>query len=213
MTTADSAVCIFYWQILIFLMVVVLFHFGLCAQRKVDVKYFFIWDWKSNFRKKIGAGHSSIFFQDVLLHQKKVICIFFCLEKNGQIQIQKSLKRIGVLCVVVIYLCNTFFFFIPFAILALLSRSLPVVTLTRGHLAGPTPPFPLRDMPSLLSREEFSIFFLSLSTRVELYLLTLLGALCSWSLFFFCVFANKVKSHDGGNRTQGQTLVVFEGDH
>ena len=30
----------------------------------------------------------------------------------------------------------------------------------------------------------------------------------------FCIFANTVKPHhDGGNRTLGRTLVVFEGDH
>ena len=48
---------------------------------------------------------------------------------------------------------------IPFIILALLSRSLPVVTQIRGRIVGPPPPSPLRFVPSFLSREEFSIFF------------------------------------------------------
>ena len=48
---------------------------------------------------------------------------------------------------------------IPFSILALLSRSLLVVTQIRGHLASPPPPSPLRCAPSCLSWEYFSIFF------------------------------------------------------
>ena len=60
--------------------------------------------------------------------------------------------------VVIIYLCNIFFFFIPL-ILVPLSRSLPVVTQIRGHIAGLPPPSPLRHVPSYLSREEVSIFF------------------------------------------------------
>ena len=47
--------------------------------------------------------------------------------------------------------------------------------------------------------------FLPSSTRVELYLPTLLGALTVDPFFF--MFANKVKSHRGGYRTQGQTNV------
>ena len=50
-------------------------------------------------------------------------------------------------------------FFITSIILALLSRSLPVVTQIRGDIAGPPPPSPLRYVPSFLSREELSIFF------------------------------------------------------
>ena len=52
-----------------------------------------------------------------------------------------------------------FVFFIPFVILAPLSRSLSVVTQIRGHIAGPPPPSPLRHVPLFLSREEASIFF------------------------------------------------------
>ena len=41
----------------------------------------------------------------------------------------------------------------PFIILALLSPSLPVVTQTRGDIAGPPLPSPLRYVPSFSSRE------------------------------------------------------------
>ena len=50
-------------------------------------------------------------------------------------------------------LCGSFFFSVPFIILTLLSRSLPVVTQIRGHIAGPPPSSPLRYMPSFSSRE------------------------------------------------------------
>ena len=56
--------------------------------------------------------------------------------------------------------CDTWYmFFSPSCFLALLSRSLPVVAQTRGRIAGPPPPSPLRYVPSLLSREESSVFF------------------------------------------------------
>ena len=65
------------------------------------------------------------------------------------------------------YLCNIIFFLIPlFIILAPLSRSLPVVTQIRGHIAGPPPPFPLWHVPSFLSREEVSISLLVDSRRI-----------------------------------------------
>ena len=51
-----------------------------------------------------------------------------------------------------------FFSFILFAILALLSRSLPVVTQIRSHIAGAPPSSPLA-RAFILSREEFSILF------------------------------------------------------
>ena len=76
-----------------------------------------------------------------------------------------------------------FYFSISFIILALLSRSLPVVAQIRGHITGPPPPSPPRCLPSFLSREQ-SIFFHPSSTRVELFLPTLLSALSSF--FFFC---------------------------
>ena len=46
-----------------------------------------------------------------------------------------------------------FFSFIPLIILVLLSRSLPVATQIRGHIAGPPPPSQLRYVPSFLARE------------------------------------------------------------
>ena len=51
------------------------------------------------------------------------------------------------------------FFFIPFIIPALPSRSLPVITQIRGHIAGPSPSSPLRYVPSSLSRKDPTIFF------------------------------------------------------
>ena len=39
------------------------------------------------------------------------------------------------------------------------SLSFPLVTQIRGHIAGSSPPFPLRYVPSFLSREDFSLFF------------------------------------------------------
>ena len=62
------------------------------------------------------------------------------------------------------------FFAIPFIVLALLSRSLPVETQIRGHYSGrallPPPHYGTCFHFYQLSREEFSIF-LHFSTRVE----------------------------------------------
>ena len=61
-------------------------------------------------------------------------------------------------CVLVLV---SFFFPIPFIVFALLSLPPLVVTQIRGHIAGSSPPSPLRwYVPSFLSREEdFSTFF------------------------------------------------------
>ena len=123
---------------------------------------------------------------------------------------KKKRKRIGVLCVVVIIytFCNILFSsYHLFTTLAPLSRSLPVATQIRGHIAGAPPPSPLWHVPSFLSREEVIIFFLPSSTRVELYLPTLLGALSSVDPHFSFNFANKIKYRHGVNRTQGQANV------
>ena len=60
------------------------------------------------------------------------------------------------------------------------------------------------------SREELSIFFPRRLAWNCAYP-------CCWALSavdpLFCIFANKVKSHHGGNRTQGPTPGVFEGTH
>ena len=104
------------------------------------------------------------------------------------------------------------FFFIPFVVLALLSRSLTVIIPIRGHIAGPPPASPLRYVPSFLSREEISIFF---PRR--------LASNCAYPrqqlIFVFAFPQINTKSHHGGNRTQETTLryevllVAFEGSH
>ena len=55
--------------------------------------------------------------------------------------------------------------------------------------------------------------FHSWSTRVELCLRTLLGALSSWSLFLFFQISINSKFHHGGIRTPGPTLVAFDCNH
>ena len=137
--------------------------------------------------------------------RNKQSVIIFCLEKNGHIQIQKIPEK-----VVIIYLCN-FFFFIPSIILAPLSRSLPVVTQIQGHIAGPPPPSPLRHVPSFLSREEVSIFFprrlASNCTYSRCWALSAVGP------FFFVAFL-QIKSNIitvGIKLKEKQTLAVFEG--
>ena len=65
------------------------------------------------------------------------------------------------------------------------------VTQIRGHIAGSsTPPFPLRYVPSFLSRDIFQPCLPSSSTRTELCLPTLQGALENWILFYFylCIY-------------------------
>ena len=103
-----------------------------------------------------------------------------------------------------------FFFFIPFIILALLSRSLPVVTQIRGHIPGPPPPSPLRYNNAFVFIARRILHFLPSSTRVELCVRTLLRRRSQQLIFFLCCCKNK--DRDGG-RTQGPTLVVFEGNH
>ena len=80
---------------------------------------------------------------------------------------------------------------IPFVILALLLPSLLVVTQIRGHIGGPPPPSPLRYNNAFTFIARRIQHFLPSSTRVDLYLPTLLGALSSLS--FCCIFVNKVK--------------------
>ena len=58
----------------------------------------------------------------------------------------------------------------------ILSPSLPVVTQIRGHIAGSSPPSPLRHVPSFLSREIIH-HFLPSSTGVKLCVPTLLGVI------------------------------------
>ena len=98
----------------------------------------------------------------------------------------------------------------PPATLAL-AGSPSLVTQIRGHIAGPPPPSPLRYVPSSLSREDFIFSFpRRLASIVPTHAV---GR--SQQLIFFLAFLQgmKSKSHHGENRTQGPTLVVFEGNH
>ena len=120
--------------------------------------------------------------------------------------------------------------FIPYVILAILSRSPPVVTQIRGHIAGPPPSSPLptlRYVPSLfLSREENSAFSSLLvdsrrivPTHAARRSQQLILLFFSFLSFFFRVFANKycvkiLTTAVGIDCNQGPTLlVVFEGNH
>ena len=82
--------------------------------------------------------------------------------------------------------------------------SLLVVTQIQGHIAGFSSPLPTKVRALHFSREKISA--LPSSTRVELCLLTL-GALSSWSSFFyhfFFIFANRFKispRRDSNSRT------------
>ena len=82
-----------------------------------------------------------------------------------------------------------------------------------GSDSGPSSPLPTTVRAFILIARRIPCFLPS-STRLELYLHTLLGALSSYPLLY-CFFANKIKSYHGGNRTQGPTIsiVVFEGNH
>ena len=93
-----------------------------------------------------------------------------------------SRKRVGMLCVVVIYLvylCNIFFFFIPFIFLALLSCSLPSMSSNSDPGSHIGPSFPLPTTSRAFTFIATSQNFLHSLTGVELYLPTLLGALSS----------------------------------
>ena len=79
-----------------------------------------------------------------------------------------------------------------------------------GSHRGPFSPLPTTVQPSILPREEPSIFLPS-STRVECYLPTLLGALSSWSLF--CIFVNKVKISprcELNSRTKASIIILYQ---
>ena len=75
---------------------------------------------------------------------------------------------------------------IPFSLLSspFYALSLLVATQIRGHIAGSSPPSPLRFVPSIFIARRFQLFLPS-STRVELCLPTL-GALSSCLLLFIC---------------------------
>ena len=164
---------------------------------------------KVQLQKNNRCRRSSTFFQDVLrITAPKIsnLSIFFVKREEWTHANKKIPKKDrDAVCGSNNIPLQHFFFPIPLIILAPLSRSLPVVTQIRGHIAGPPPPSPLRHVPSFLSREEFSIFFPRVDSRriVPTY-----AARRSQQLNpFFFHSANKVKSHHGGNRTQEQTNV------
>ena len=115
-----------------------------------------------------------------------------------------------------------FFSFVPFNILALLSLAFPpslVVTQIRSHMADPPPPSALRYVPSNLSRDAIILqHFLASSTRVDLCIPTLLGALFygTSSTTFFMLFANInifKSSPRWESKTQGPMLLILEGNY
>ena len=106
---------------------------------------------------------------------------------------------------------NICFFSIPCIIFALLFSLFPSrITQIRDHIAGSSPPSPLRFVPCTFIARRFQLF-LPLSTPVELCL-PKLRALSSSSLLTFFASMNS-KSHHGGTGTPGLTLVTFEGYH
>ena len=85
-----------------------------------------------------------------------------------------------------------------------------VVTQIRGHIAGSSPPYPLRFVPNIFFCDEIS----ALSSLVDSRRIVLTHARPSQQLIHLkkkSFFANKSKSHHGGIRARWQTLVAFEG--
>ena len=83
------------------------------------------------------------------------------------------------------------------------SLSLLVVTQIRGHIAGSSPPIPTAVRALRFYRERISALFSLVDSR-RTVLTHAIGALSSWSFFFACKF----KSHHGGIRAHGPTLVL-----
>ena len=83
-----------------------------------------------------------------------------------------------------------FFFTIPayYPRTIILSRSLQVAAEIRGHIAGSPPPSPIRTVRAYIFIARRIQHFLPSSTRLEMYLPTLLGALSSGILFIFLHF-------------------------
>ena len=81
----------------------------------------------------------------------------------------------------------------------------------RGHIARP---YPLRFVPCVFIARRFQLFLPS-STRVELFSPTL-GALSSWSFFYFCK-KNKISPRrDSNSRTSTRSIrglpLIHRGD-
>ena len=82
-----------------------------------------------------------------------------------------------------------------------------------GSDSRPSSPLPTTARDFIFIARRSQHFLLSL-TDVEMYVPTHAARRSQQLiLLLFCVFAKKVKSHHGGNRTQGQTIVVFDGNH
>ena len=92
------------------------------------------------------------------------------------------------------YLCCVSSSFFPSLLLSspiFFSLSFQVVTQIRGHTAGSSPRFPLRYVPSFLSRKDFSLFF---PCRLASNCAYPRGkALSTIESFYIFIFANKVK--------------------
>ena len=122
-----------------------------------------------------------------------------------------------------------FLFSIPFIILALFSPSLPVLTQIRdprtilalppstnsdpGSHSGPFSPLSITVHAFVLITRRIQHFFPHLFASNCTYPHAARRSQQLVEPLFCCIFANKVKSHHGGNRTQGPTLVVCEGNH
>ena len=83
-----------------------------------------------------------------------------------------------------------------------------VVTQIRGHIAGSSP-LPTTVRALHFYREKIS----ALSSLVDSRRIVLAHARRSQQLTLFTFFKINSKSHHGGIRTHGPTLVVFEGYH
>ena len=110
-----------------------------------------------------------------------------------------------------------FLFFFSSHLLSSPFFSLPpvvVATQIRGHIAGSSPPSPLRFMPCIFVARRLQPF-LPLSTRVELRVPSLLiGVLSSCYVVgrSFSIFGKKTKSYLAEIRTPRPTLTAFEGN-
>ena len=136
------------------------------------------------------------------VHSRRLCCLVFTPCRGER---RTRIQR----CHTVLYSIFLHPTFISLALLVL--RSLPTAPQTRDHVANPPPPSPLLYACLPFYGENNSTFSSLVDSRQIVPTHTLLSAQRS---FFSFIFANKVKSHHGGNRTQGPMLVVvFEGNH
>ena len=115
---------------------------------------------------------------------------------------------------------HSFFFFVhPMCYLrpSFLFPSYSTVTVTqiRGHIAGSSPPSPLRFEPCILSREDFSSSLVD-SRRIVLTHAMYSSRRSQQLILFIVILQINSKSHHGGIRTHGPLLILveaFEGYH